>query len=229
MYQLYIANKNYSSWSLRPWVLMSQLGIPFEETLIPFSSAPGENWEHYREFSPNGKVPCLVDNKIAVWDSLAIVEYLAESHPEVWPQERQPRAWARSACAEMHSGFTSLRSTCPMNVGVRLRLHQLPDALVKDLDRLCELWESGLEQFGGPFLAGHAFTAVDAFFVPIAFRIQSYGLQLTPEAKEYAQRLLNLQSVMMWEEEALKETWRDKSHDEETLAVGVLLQDLRSA
>ncbi|VFS61944.1 Dichloromethane dehalogenase [Leminorella grimontii] len=151
MYQLYIANKNYSSWSLRPWVLMSQLGIPFEETLIPFSSAPGENWEHYREFSPNGKVPCLVDNKIAVWDSLAIVEYLAESHPEVWPQERQPRAWARSACAEMHSGFTSLRSTCPMNVGVRLRLHQLPDALVKDLDRLCELWESGLEQFGGPF------------------------------------------------------------------------------
>lgn len=208
---------------------MSQLGIPFEETIVPFSSAPGENWENYRRFSPNGKVPCLVDNGISVWDSLAIVEYLAESHPEIWPQERQPRAWARSACAEMHSGFSTLRNTCPMNVGIRVRMNQPPEALKKELEHLCELWESGLAQFGGPFLAGHAFTAVDAFFVPVAFRIQSYGLELTPESTKYVQRLLGLQSVMMWEEEALKEEWRDESHEKETLESGILLQDLRCA
>ncbi|AWH89199.1 glutathione S-transferase family protein [Limnobaculum parvum] len=226
MYQLYIANKNYSSWSLRPWILLSQLGIPFEEHIVPFNT--GSNWEKFRSFSPSGKVPCLADDQIIVWDSLAITEYLAESYPAVWPDSREARAWARCASAEMHSGFSVLRNRCPMSVGVRIRPHQLPEQLLTELTRLSELWEQGLNQFGGPFLAGKKFTAVDAFFAPVAFRIQSYDLPVSPAAKAYAERLLNLQSMMEWEEEALKEVWREEGHEQEALAIGVLLNDLRA-
>ncbi|WP_140919694.1 glutathione S-transferase family protein [Limnobaculum xujianqingii] len=226
MYQLYIANKNYSSWSLRPWILLSQLGIPFEECIVPFDT--GSNWEKFRRFSPSGKVPCLVDDQTIVWDSLAIAEYLAESYPEVWPDSREARAWARCASAEMHSGFSVLRNSCPMSVGVRIRPHQLSESLITELARLSELWEQGLNQFGGPFLAGKKFTAVDAFFAPVAFRIQSYDLPVSPAAKAYAERLLNLQSMMEWEEEALKEVWREEGHEQEALAIGVLLNDLRA-
>ncbi|MBK5144194.1 glutathione S-transferase family protein [Budviciaceae bacterium BWR-B9] len=226
MYQLYIANKNYSSWSLRPWILLSQLGIPFEECIVPFDT--GSNWEKFRRFSPSGKVPCLVDDQTIVWDSLAIAEYLAESYPEVWPDSREARAWARCASAEMHSGFSVLRNSCPMSVGVRIRPHQLSEQLITELARLSELWEQGLNQFGGPFLAGKKFTAVDAFFAPVAFRIQSYDLPVSPTAKAYAERLLNLQSMMEWEEEALKEVWREEGHEQEALAIGILLNDLRA-
>lgn len=226
MYQLYIANKNYSSWSLRPWILLSQLGIPFEERIVPFDT--GSNWEKFRRFSPSGKVPCLVDDQTIVWDSLAIAEYLAESYPEVWPDSREARAWARCASAEMHSGFSVLRNNCPMSVGIRIRPHQLSESLITELARLSELWEQGLNQFGGPFLAGKKFTAVDAFFAPVAFRIQSYDLPVSPAAKAYAERLLNLQSMMEWEEEALQEVWREEGHEQEALAMGILLNDLRA-
>ncbi|MCD1125403.1 glutathione S-transferase family protein [Jinshanibacter sp. LJY008] len=226
MYQLYIANKNYSSWSLRPWVLLSQLGISFEEHIVPFNT--GSNWEQFRSFSPSGKVPCLVDDETVIWDSLAITEYLAESYPEVWPDSREARAWARCASAEMHSGFNVLRNSCPMSVGVRVRPHQLSEPLITELARLSELWEQGLNLFGGPFLAGKKFTAVDAFFAPVAFRIQSYDLPVSSVAKAYAERLLNLQSMMEWEEEALKEVWREEGHEQDTLAVGMLLSDLRA-
>eukprot|EP01038_Epipyxis_sp_PR26KG_P001742 gene1742-2467_t len=114
---LYIANKNYSSWSLRPWVLLKQLGIPFTERLVPFGGDVP-----YTAFSPTGKVPCLVDGEVTVWESLAIVEYLAERHPDVWPTDPTARAWARSACAEMHAGFSTLRNLCSMNCGLRVRL-----------------------------------------------------------------------------------------------------------
>ena len=226
MYQLYIANKNYSSWSLRPWILLSQLGIPFEERIVPFDT--GSNWEKFRRFSPSGKVPCLVDDQTIVWDSLAIAEYIAESYPEVWPDSREARAWARCASAEMHSGFGVLRNSCPMSVGIRIRPHQLSEQLITELARLSELWEQGLNQFSGPFLAGKKFTAVDAFFAPVAFRIQSYDLPVSPTAKAYAERLLNLQSMMEWEEEALKEVWREEGHEQEALAIGILLNDLRA-
>src|SRR5690606_8524787 len=129
-------------------------------------------------FSPSGKVPCLVDGETVVWDSLAIVEYLAEKHEGVWPSDARARAWARCASAEMHSGFTALRTHCSMTCGQRIRLHEYPDALKRDVDRLCELWRSGLESFGGPFLAGRRFSAVDAYFAPVAFRVQSYELTL---------------------------------------------------
>lgn len=226
MLTLYIANKNYSSWSLRPWVLMTELGIAFKEELVPFQAQASANV--FKRFSPSGKVPCLVDSGMTIWDSLAITEYLAEMHACVWPAQKSARAWARSAAAEMHSGFTALRSTCSMTCGLRVRLHTLPDALKRDLDRLTELWNDGLRLHGGPFLAGERFTAVDAFFAPVAFRVQTYGLELDAFAAAYVQRLLDLRSMRRWYEEALGEPWRDRPHDEETLRVGQILEDLRA-
>lgn len=225
MYTLYIANKNYSSWSLRPWVLLRELNIPFREELRPFSE--GSNWDAFRTFSPSGKVPCLVDDQIAVWDSLAIVEYLADRHPNVWPQAAAARAWARSAAAEMHSGFGVLRDRCTMNCGLRVRLREMPDALKKDIARIDELWREGLQRFGGPFLAGSAFTAVDAFFAPVAFRVQTYKLQLSEPASAYASRLLQLPSLRSWYDAALSETWREAGHEEEVRQTGEVEQDFR--
>jgi glutathione S-transferase len=229
MYTLYIANKNYSSWSLRPWVLLTELGIPFEEKLTPFRGGTSSGWDMFRKFSPNGKVPCLHDGDIVVWESLAIVEYVAEHHPGAWPSDRRARAWARSAAAEMHAGFQELRSQCPMNCGIRLQLHAISPALAHDIARVQELWNEGLKQFGGPYLAGDAFTAVDAFFAPVAFRIQSYQLAVDDASHAYVQRILALPSMRDWYAAGLKESWRDPDHEEETLRQGTLLQDLRVA
>lgn len=226
MPELFIANKNYSSWSLRPWVLMRELGLPFTERLVPFSGK--DTPELFRAFSPTGKVPCLVDGDAVVWDSLSIVEYLAESAPQVWPADRLARAWARSAAAEMHSGFSALRNICGMNCGVRVKLANQSPQLAADIARLDELWKQGLVRFGGPFLAGASFTAVDAFFAPVAFRVQTYGLVLSPESRQYADSLLALPSMREWYEAALKETWRDEEHEQETKAAGTCLEDLRA-
>ena len=225
MYELYIANKNYSSWSLRPWVLLRQLQIPFVEHLIAFGDAP--SWDAYRKISPSGKVPSLIDGEIVVWDSLSIAEYLASEHAAVWPADRGARAWARSAAAEMHSGFVELRSRCSMSCGIRLRLNEFPAALTQDIARLDALWNDGLRRFGGPYLAGSAFTAVDAFFAPVAFRIQSYGLTLDRAAAEYALRLLKLAPMRDWYAAALAETLRDWPHETEILQMGSVLEDLR--
>lgn len=227
MLVLYIANKNYSSWSLRPWVLLSELGIPFEERLVTFGQ--GSNWDAFRKFSPSGRVPCLVDGDTVVWDSLAIAEYVAESHPAVWPSERVARAWARCAAAEMHSGFATLRQQCGMNCGIRVQLREIGPALKADVARINELWNEGLARFGGPFLAGKSFGAVDAFFAPVAFRVQSYGLVLEGPAKDYLSRMLALPSMRRWYDAALTETWRDAAHEEETLRYGDVVEDLRAA
>jgi len=226
MYQLFIANKNYSSWSLRPWVLMRELAIPFEERLVPF--APSSR-ERFREFSPTAKVPCLHDGSTVVWDSLAIAEYLAERHRGVWPANGAARAWARCAAAEMHSGFTTLRERCTMNCGIRVGLDEIPDALTWDLERLDELWNDGIGRFGGPFLAGTSFTAADAFFAPVAFRVQTYRLKLEPAAASYVARLLALPSMQAWQAAALAETWRDASHEAEVSRAGTILEDLRAS
>jgi glutathione S-transferase len=227
MLALHIANKNYSSWSLRPWVLLSELGIPFEERIERFEQP--SNWQAFRAFSPTGRVPCLRDGDTLVWDSLAITEYLAESHPAVWPSDREARAWARCASAEMHSGFATLRDQCGMNCGVRVQLRQTDPALRADIARINELWCEGLQRFGGPYLAGKAFTAVDAFFAPVAFRVQTYGLELDRPAAEYAQRLLALPSLRRWYDAALAETWRDPTHEEDIHRYGSILEDLRTA
>ncbi|MBI1213882.1 MAG: glutathione S-transferase [Alphaproteobacteria bacterium] len=226
MYTLYIGNKNYSSWSLRPWVLMRELGIAFEERLMPFNT--GSSFDKFRAFSPTGCVPCLVDGALTVWDSLGITEYLAERHESVWPRDEQARAWARCASAEMHSGFAALREYCSMNCGIRVKLHATPPALVANIARLNELWLEGLSRFGGPFLAGSAFTAVDAFFAPVAFRHLTYGFTLDDKAAAYAQRLRDLPSMRAWYEAALNETWREPDHEDGARAYGTWVEDLRA-
>jgi glutathione S-transferase len=226
MYDLYIANKNYSSWSLRPWVLMRELAIPFREILVPFGGA--QNPGVFKSFSPTGKVPCLVDGDITVWDSLSITEYVGERHAGVWPAEAAARAWARSAAAEMHSGFQALRNTCGMNCGIRVSLHAVDAALTRDLKRIEELWADGLARFGGPFLTGPRFCAADAFFAPVAFRIQTYDPPVDGEARRYAARLLALPSMQAWYGAALAETFRDEEHDLEARAVGTWREDLRA-
>lgn len=228
MYVLHIANKNYSSWSLRPWLLLSELGVAFEERLEPFSPGTGSSWASFRKFSPNGKVPCLRDGATVVWDSLAITEYLAERHAGVWPADPLARAWARCASAEMHAGFGPLRTYCRMNCSIRVRL-QAPAlaALRGDLARLDELWSEGLRRFGGPFLAGPAFGAVDAFYAPVAFRIQSYGLQLDEAAMDYAHRLRELPAARRWYAAALAETWRDPDYQDALSALREVRQELR--
>lgn len=225
MYTLYIANKNYSSWSLRPWVLLTELAIPFEEQISPLSE--GSSWSDYRDFSPTGLVPCLKDKEHLVWESLAIIEYLGEKHSEVWPLDAAARSWARSASAEMHAGFSAIRNQCSMTCGQRIRMHEVDAALQRDLDRLNELWIQGLEQFGGPFLAGDRFTAVDAFYCPVAFRAQSFGLSFGEQSTQYLQRLLKLDSMQMWYESALQEPWRESSHEEEISRAGEVYADFR--
>jgi glutathione S-transferase len=226
MYDLYIANKNYSSWSLRPWVLMRELEIEFREHLVLFGQE--SSWQSYRKISPSGKVPCLVDGGTVVWDSLAIAEYLAERHARVWPAEAAARAWARSASAEMHSGFGELRNRCSMSCGQRIRLNETPAALEREIARLGVLWNDGLRRFGGPFLAGDAFSAVDAFYAPVAFRIQSYGLALDAAAAAYAGLLLRTGSMQEWYADALAETSRDTPHEEEILQMGRVTEDFRA-
>jgi len=225
MYVLHIANKNYSSWSLRPWILMRAAGIVFEERLHRFE--PGGAWASFRRFSPTGKVPTLHDGATVVWDSLAIVEYLAERHPGVWPEDTQARAWARAASAEMHSAFQPLRQHCSFNLGLRVRLHEVGPALQRDIDRLDEVWSEGLGRFGGPFLAGPTFTAVDAFFAPVQFRIQTYGLVLGPAAQAYSQRVLALAGMVDWYRAGIAEDFRDPEHDAVVHRFGQVTADFR--
>lgn len=220
MRTLYIANKNYSSWSLRPWALLRVLGIPFEERLVPFGGG--------YDFSPTQKVPCLVEDGITVWDSLAITEFVAEGHAGVWPEDRAARAFARSACAEMHSGFSALREICGMNCGVRVSLNEITPALQADIARIEALWAEGLDRFGGPWLAGEKFTAVDAFFAPVVFRIQTYGLAVNAKTRAYADRMLHLHEMREWYDAGLSETWRHDAHEEDIAKYGHIVEDLRA-
>ncbi|RYE09094.1 MAG: glutathione S-transferase family protein [Hyphomicrobiales bacterium] len=222
MYVLHIANKNYSSWSLRPWVLMQHLGIPFEEINHRFGTGS------IKPVSPSGQVPLLIDGDTKIWESIAIVEYLAERHPGIWPEDPAARAWARSAAAEMHGGFSHLRNICGMNIGLRIKLNTVPDGLRQNLNRLEDLWKDGLLRFGGPFLAGEKFTAVDAFFAPVAFRIQTYNPSVEERARAYAARLLGLPAMQAWSAAALAEDYRDPPHDAENQAVGTITADFRA-
>jgi len=213
MPQLYIGNKNYSSWSMRPWVLMRQAGIPFDEVLARFDSFdPGSHFKaQLAGVSPTGKVPVLVDGDLTIWDTLAIAEYLAETHPEknLWPQGKAARANARSVCAEMHSGFAALRGACPMNIEAHLPevgalLWRDKGAVRADVQRLVDMWSGLLEQHGGPMLFGE-FTIADAFFAPVCMRLHSYGLPVPPHIQAYVQRVRALPGVKAWIDGALAE------------------------
>ena len=225
MYQLHIANKNYSSWSLRPWLLMKEMDIPFEEVLHPFGDRA--TWDLYEQINPSRLVPCLISGEDRVWDSLSIVEFLAENYKEVWPSEDVAKHWARSASCEMHSGFSALRDVCSMNCGLRVHLLQITPSLQKDLSRIDSLWQEGLSQFGGEFLAGEKFTAVDAFYAPVAFRIQTYGISLSRKSMGYVSKLLSLDSMRLWYEQALREQYRDLAHEAKVTSYGKILHDYR--
>ncbi|OAN57740.1 glutathione S-transferase family protein [Sphingobium sp. TCM1] len=225
-YTLITANRNYSSWSLRPWVLMKALAIPFEDRIEPFASAT--NYAAFRSFSPTGQVPVLVDGDRTVWDSLGITLYLGDRHPGVWPADEAARAFAQCAVAEMHSGFSTLRSDCTMNVGVRVEPHMHSPALNKDIARLRELWEQGLDRFGGAYLAGSVFTALDAFYAPVAFRVRTYGLDVGRTAQAWVDHMLAHPSMQQWEGHALAETWREESHEAEIGAAGRIVEDFRA-
>lgn len=226
-YTLVTANRNYSSWSLRPWLLMTMLGIPFEDRLEPFT-APS-NYDEFRSFSPTGQVPVLIDGERTIWDSLGIVLYLADRHEGVWPADEAVRAWAQCAVAEMHGGFSALRNDCTMNVGVRVKPKPMSDPLKRDVARIAELWTQGMDSFGGPFLAGTEFTAVDAFYAPVAFRVRTYGLDVGRAGQAWVDHMLGLPAMLAWEKDALTESWREKGHEEELRACGEVIADYRSA
>lgn len=201
MYTLWIANKNYSSWSLRPWILLKALQIPFEENICFFENGKSSH-EKFSRFSPSGLVPCLIDGDKTIWDSLAICEYVAEDFPQVWPTEKSARSWARCASAEMHAGFSALRQQCPMNVTRNEALTEISHELQGNLNRIQQLWQEGFDKFEGPWLAGKHFTAVDAFFAPVAFRIQSYQLKVNEHAQQWIERIIALPAMQEWKRAA---------------------------
>lgn len=223
-YVLVTANRNYSSWSLRPWVLMKALGIPFEDRVEPFTRPV--NYDEFRAFSPTGQVPVLIDGTRTVWDSLGIALYLAERHGGVWPQDEEARAFAFCAVAEMHGGFSALRNDCTMNVGVRVKPRPMRPALVRDIARVREIFEEGLVRFGGPWLAGDSFTALEAFFAPVAFRIRTYGLDVG-KGQAWVDRVLAHPAMLQWEAEALEESWREEGHEAELAECGEIVADFR--
>ena len=217
MLKLYIGNKNYSSWSMRPWVLLTQAGIPFEEVMVRFDSfdAQSQFKKTMATISPTGKVPALVDTSVddglKIWDTLAIAAYLAETFPEknLLPKDKAARATARSVCAEMHAGFTGLRSHCAMNIEASLpEIGQLvwrDQASVRaDMARLIELWGGLLEKYQGPMLFGD-FSVADAFFAPVCMRINTYQLPVPDTIAAYVARVTALPSVKQWIQEALLE------------------------
>lgn len=225
-YTLITANRNYSSWSLRPWLLLRALGIPFTDRVEPFTKP--SNYDEFRSFSPTGQVPVLLDGATTVWDSLGITLYIADRHEGVWPQDAAARAFAQCAVAEMHGGFAALRNQCTMNVGVRVKMGPHDVALARDVARVREIFEEGLERFGGPFLAGADFTAIDAFFAPVAFRIRTYALDVG-RGQEWVDHILACPAMQEWETAALAESWREESHEAELAAAGALIADFRQA
>ena len=211
--KLFIGNKNYSSWSMRPWVLLRQAGIPFQEVKVRFDSfsADSQFKNTLRSLTPVGRVPVLQDGDRVIWDSLAIAEYLAEAFADrhLWPREASARARARSLCAEMHSGFMALRSNCPMNIEA-----QLPEvgalkwrdvaALRADVTRIDQMWCEALQHHGGPMLFGD-FSIADAFFAPVVMRLKTYALPVPAEVAAYMDRVCALPGVKAWIDGALAE------------------------
>jgi glutathione S-transferase len=218
MLHLYIGNKNYSSWSMRPWVLMRQADIGFQEVMVRFDSfnADSRFKQTLGDISPTGKVPVLVDDgatsrPLAVWDTLAIAEYLAECFPEkaLWPADTAARATARSVCAEMHSGFGALRSACPMNIEAHLpdtgALIWRDNAAVRaDVARLTRMWEGLLAQHGGPMLFGE-FSIADAYYAPVCMRLHNYALPVSATVAAYVERVRALPGINAWIQGALAE------------------------
>lgn len=213
MLKLYIGNKNYSSWSMRPWVLLTQAQIAFEEVVVRFDgfTPDSEFKQTLQAISPAGKVPVLQDGDLVVWDTLAIAEYVAEKFPEkkLWPQSSSERTLARSLCAEMHAGFMGLRANCPMNIEASLSeqgaiIWRDKPAVRFDVERIVAMWTQLLEAHGGPMLFGD-FSVIDAYYAPVCMRLKTYALPVPPVISAYIERLSALQGVKAWIDAALKE------------------------
>lgn len=203
---LYIGNKNYSSWSMRPWLAMKGCGVPFSEVLIPFNDEGGN--PKFKEISPTGRVPVLHHGDVRIWESLAIIEYVAELYPDagLWPQAPADRARARSYAMEMLSGFRALRGACPMNIRRPVRAISLPEGVMADVARIEAIWTEALARSGGPFLFG-AFTAADAMFAPVVNRLEIYALTDNPVSLAYRAAMKAHPAFVAWQTDALAETW----------------------
>ncbi len=210
--KLVIANKNHSSWSLRPWLLLTEFGVPFEEVLIPFAQAFDDpEWKRaVSVFTPGGKVPALVDGDIQVWESLAIIDHVADIRPDlaIWPRDPAARAMARSVAAEMHAGFGALRSACPMNLAWLHPARDRGPKVAADIDRISAIWRDARQRFGsgGPFLFG-AFCAADAMFAPVVSRFVSYSIALDPVCSAYCEAVQATRGFQSWRMAALAEPW----------------------
>lgn len=230
MYTLHISNKNYSSNSLRVWMLMRQLDIEFNERLHLLGTKD-EYYEQIGEFSPSGKYPCLISRhglrSEKIWDAFAIIEYLAERHDGVWPQDASARAWARSIVAEQHAGFKELETVCSMSCGHKIKLHYLSPKLLVELRHILRVWNEGLRRFNGPYLMGKSFTAVDAYFAPMIFRIHTYGLEVDKVSMQYYKMALRHKFMQQWYQESLLETDRDVVRDTQLLVFGDVEKDSR--
>ena len=202
---LVIGNKNYSSWSLRPWLALKQTGTDFKEVRLPLHTAEFER--EVVKYSPSGKVPCLIDGDIKVWESLAICEYLAEKFPKakLWPEDSKARAFARSISNEMHGGFMGLRKNCPMNIRERIK-KELPEEVQLDVKRIAEIWNEARSQFGkdGPFLFGH-FTIADSMYAPVVTRFVTYDIKVDPVSKSFMDTILSIPAMKAWISAAEKE------------------------
>jgi len=206
-YTIVIGNKNYSSWSMRPWLVLDHFGFEFDEELIPLDEE--DTRARILSYSPAGQVPVLVHRSFAVWDSLAIIEYLADVQPDVgiWPEDMQQRAIARSVSAEIHSGYRALRAGCPMNLRKSFRFKRRGGiAAQKEVERFETMVRDRTHRSGGPFLFGD-FSAADAMFAPVVARLGGYGWPLAGETRTYCEAVQTLPSYRRWKEAALEETW----------------------
>ena len=224
---LIVGNKNYSSWSMRPWVLLHARGIPFQDRVLKFES---QDWaDNIERLSPSGLVPVLWEGEpgsgFATWDTLAIAERLHELFPErgVWPTDAQQRSRARAAAAEMHAGFRAVRATMPVNIRSRYPGKGMNDDVAKDIARISALWAAAT----GPFLFGE-FCAADAFYAPVAFRVRTYGLDVG-QGQAWVERAIAHPAMQYWERQALAETWREAGHEAELQAAGAITADYRAS
>jgi glutathione S-transferase len=197
MLNLIIGNKNYSSWSLRPWLVLKQFGIEFTESRIPLYAQTSK--KQLLEKSSSGKVPVLIDQDLTVWDSLAICEYIADLHPDkkCWPTDPKEKALARAVCAEMHSSFMTIRNALPMNCRKKIEFKSITSELQGEIDRICQIWQECLSSSKGPFLFGQ-FSIADAMYAPLVLRFNSYGINVCDVEAEYMQTILALDSLQEW-------------------------------
>ncbi len=212
--KLILANKAYSSWSLRPWILLAQLKIPFDEVVIPMDQP--ETRESMLKYAPTGKCPSLQDGKIVIWESLAIIEYLAEAYPEktVWPKGKAARAHARSIASEMHAGFVALRQACPTNFRRPVKAIPLSDEVKADVARIEAAWSHARVSFGkgGPFLFGR-FSAADAMFAPVVNRLHVYDVSVSRQTRAYMDTIMGLPAWKAWIADAFAEPWRIERYE----------------